>query len=158
MTSSPDRPAGMATPDLLGWVRVLPDPGLCDGPSPRGGSPPVLKAWDRRGKWAAISCLTVSPVAGLVIRPARPRRGYGRVAPASWAADGGVGLEPDPQQVEGGQGVVAKHPGVVAEDFPGYVPDLNPNEGVWAVRSTVRRTWLLTAKVRRSFGIMWSLC
>lgn len=25
---------------------------------------------------------------------------------------------------------LAKHPGVVAEDFPGYVPDLNPDEGV----------------------------
>jgi hypothetical protein len=26
---------------------------------------------------------------------------------------------------------LAKHPDVVAEDFPGYVPDLNPDEGVW---------------------------
>jgi hypothetical protein len=26
---------------------------------------------------------------------------------------------------------LAKHPEVVAEDFPGYVPDLNPDEGVW---------------------------
>ena len=26
---------------------------------------------------------------------------------------------------------LAKHPGVVDEDFPGYVPDLNPDEGVW---------------------------
>jgi len=26
---------------------------------------------------------------------------------------------------------LAEHPGVVAEDFPGYVPDLNPDEGVW---------------------------
>jgi transposase len=26
---------------------------------------------------------------------------------------------------------LATHPGVVAEDFPGYVPDLNPDEGVW---------------------------
>src|SRR4051794_28504168 len=25
----------------------------------------------------------------------------------------------------------AGHPGVVAEDFPGYVPDLNPDGGVW---------------------------
>lgn len=23
------------------------------------------------------------------------------------------------------------NPGIVAEDFPGYVPDLNPDEGVW---------------------------
>jgi hypothetical protein len=26
---------------------------------------------------------------------------------------------------------LARHPDVVAEDFPGYVPDLNPDEGVW---------------------------
>jgi transposase len=26
---------------------------------------------------------------------------------------------------------LAKHPEVVAEDFPGYVPELNPDEGVW---------------------------
>jgi hypothetical protein len=29
------------------------------------------------------------------------------------------------------KGWLAKHPDVVAEDFPGYVPDLNPDEGVW---------------------------
>jgi transposase len=26
---------------------------------------------------------------------------------------------------------LAAHPGVVTEKFPGYVPDLNPDEGVW---------------------------
>ena len=26
---------------------------------------------------------------------------------------------------------LADHPDVVCEDFPGYVPDLNPDEGVW---------------------------
>jgi len=26
---------------------------------------------------------------------------------------------------------LADHPDVVAEDFPGYVLDLNPDEGVW---------------------------
>ena len=26
---------------------------------------------------------------------------------------------------------LARHPDVVAEDFPGYVPDLNPDEGLW---------------------------
>jgi hypothetical protein len=29
------------------------------------------------------------------------------------------------------QAWLAGHPDVVAEDFPGYVPDLNPDEGVW---------------------------
>ncbi len=26
---------------------------------------------------------------------------------------------------------LAKHPEIVAEDFPGYAPDANPDEGVW---------------------------
>ena len=26
---------------------------------------------------------------------------------------------------------MAANPSIVAEDFPGYVPDLNPDEGVW---------------------------
>src|SRR5262249_28810412 len=29
------------------------------------------------------------------------------------------------------QEFLAANPGIVAEDFPGYVPDLNPDEGVW---------------------------
>jgi len=29
------------------------------------------------------------------------------------------------------QARLAKHPGVVTEKFPGYAPDLNPDEGVW---------------------------
>jgi hypothetical protein len=29
------------------------------------------------------------------------------------------------------QAFLASHPSVVAEDFPGYVPELNPDEGVW---------------------------
>jgi hypothetical protein len=29
------------------------------------------------------------------------------------------------------QAFLAEHPEVVAEDFPGYVPELNPDEGVW---------------------------
>jgi hypothetical protein len=29
------------------------------------------------------------------------------------------------------QAWLAGRPDVVAEDFPGYVPDLNPDEGVW---------------------------
>jgi transposase len=27
--------------------------------------------------------------------------------------------------------VLAAHPDIVAEDFPGYAPDLNPDEWVW---------------------------
>ena len=79
--------------------------------APRGKTP-VLDAWDRRDRWSAISCITLSPVAG------RPGLYFdlldhnvhgedvvalpGRVAPAAGAADGGLGPEPDPRQVEGG--------------------------------------------------------
>lgn len=27
---------------------------------------------------------------------------------------------------------LARHPEIVAEDFPGYIPDLNPDESVWS--------------------------
>jgi transposase len=108
--------------------------------APRGRTP-VLKTRTRRDKWSAISCITLSPVSG---RPglyfelfdyavggvdvvgflAAVRR---RVGPRTvvW----------DRNQIHSKSKVVrswlAKHPEVVAEEFPGYVPDLNPDEGVW---------------------------
>lgn len=108
--------------------------------APRGKTP-VLKAWDRRDKWSAISCVTVSPVAGrpglyfdlldhnvhgedVVAFLAEVRRRLGRLT-VIW----------DRNQIHSKAKVVqawlAAHPDVVAEDFPGYVPDLNPDEGVW---------------------------
>ncbi len=30
------------------------------------------------------------------------------------------------------QAFLAEHPDIVAEDFPGYIPDLNPDEWVWS--------------------------
>jgi transposase len=108
--------------------------------APRGKAP-VLSAWDRRDKWSAISCVTVSPVAGrpglyfdlldhnvhgedVVIFLAELRRRLGRLT-VVW----------DRNQIHSKSKVVrawlAAHPDVVAEDFPGYVPDLNPDEGVW---------------------------
>lgn len=108
--------------------------------APRGKTP-VLEAWDRRDRWSAVSCVTVSPVAGrpglyfdllghsvhgedVVAFLAELRRRLGRLTVA-W----------DRNQIHSKSKVVkawlAGHPGVVAEDFPGYVPDLNPDEGVW---------------------------
>jgi hypothetical protein len=108
--------------------------------APRGETP-VLDAWDRRDRWSAISCITVSPVAGrpglyfdlldhnirgpdVVAFLAELHRRLGRVT-VVW----------DRNQIHSRAKVVkewlAKHPGVVVEDFPGYVPDLNPDEGVW---------------------------
>jgi transposase len=108
--------------------------------APRGETP-VLEAWDRRDKWSTISCVTVSPVAGrpglyfdlldhnahgedVVTFLAELRRRLGRLT-VVW----------DRNQIHSKSKAVkawlADHPDVVAEDFPGYVPDLNPDEGVW---------------------------
>lgn len=108
--------------------------------APRGRTP-VLEAWDRRDKLSAISCITVSPVL------ARPGRHFA-VPPDNGHAEDVVdflaGLRQrlgpltviwDRNQIHSKAKVVkawpAKHPDVVAEDFPGYVPELNPDEGVW---------------------------
>jgi transposase len=108
--------------------------------APRGRTP-VLDAWDRRDRLSAISCITLSPVAGrpnlyfrlssdnvrapdVVAFLADLRRRLGRFT-VIW----------DRNQIHGKSKLVRAwlrgHPDVVAEDFPGYVPDLNPDEGVW---------------------------
>src|SRR5215213_627196 len=108
--------------------------------APRGKTP-VLDAWDRRDRWSAISCVTLSPVAG---RPGlyfdlfdHNIRGPDVV---TFLAElhrrlGPVTVVWDRNQIHSRAKAVkvwlADHPGVVAEDFPGYVPDLNPDEGVW---------------------------
>jgi transposase len=108
--------------------------------APRGKTP-VLDAWDRRDRWSAISCITVSPVAG------RPGLYFDLLGHNVHGEDvvqflaelhrrlGPVTVVWDRNQIHSKSKVVkrwlAKHPGVVAEDFPGYVPDLNPDEGVW---------------------------
>lgn len=108
--------------------------------APRGKTP-VLDAWDRRDKWSAISCVTVSPVAG------RPGLYFDLLDHNAHAGDvvaflaelhrrvGPVTVVWDRNQIHSRAKVVkawlTAHPGVVAEDFPGYVPDLNPDEGVW---------------------------
>jgi len=108
--------------------------------APRGKTP-VLDAWDRRDRWSAISCITVSPVTGrpglyfdLLDHNVRGedvvhflRELHRRLGPLTvvW----------DRNQIHSKSKAVkawlAAHPGVVAEDFPGYVPELNPDEGVW---------------------------
>jgi transposase len=108
--------------------------------APRGQTP-VLDAWDRRDKLSAISCISVSPVA------ARPDLHFAVLPHNAHAEDvvdflaelhrrlGPLTVIWDRNQIHSKARVVkawlAKHPKVVAEDFPGYVPDLNPDEGVW---------------------------
>jgi transposase len=108
--------------------------------APRGQTP-VLIAWDRRDRWSAISGLTLSPVAG---RPGLyfdllPHNARGEDVVAFLAELhrrlGPLTVVWDRNQIHSKSRVVqawlAGHPDVVAEDFPGYVPDLNPDEGVW---------------------------
>jgi transposase len=108
--------------------------------APRGKTP-VLESWDRRDRLSAISCITLSPVArrpslyfdlldhnvhgeDVVTFLAELKRRL-RAFTVVW----------DRNQIHGRSKAVkawlAQHPDVVAEDFPGYVPDLNPDEGVW---------------------------
>jgi transposase len=108
--------------------------------APRGQTP-VLDAWDRRDKLSAISCITVSPVAA---RPdlhfaVLPHNARGEDV-VDFVAELHRRLGPltviwDRNQIHSKARVVkawlANHPDVVAEDFPGYVPELNPDEGVW---------------------------
>jgi transposase len=108
--------------------------------APRGKTP-VLGAWDRRDKWSAISCVTVSPVAGrpglyfdlldhnvhgedVVTFLAELHRRLGRLT-VVWDRN------PIHSKSKVVKAWLAAHPDVVTEDFPGYVPDLNPDEGVW---------------------------
>jgi transposase len=111
--------------------------------APRGQTP-VLDCWDRRDRISVISCITLSPVAG---RPGL----YFELLPLNETAHGGevvAFLAALRRQLRGPFTVVwdrsnihskakvvkawlTEHPEVV-EDFPGYAPELNPDEWVWS--------------------------
>src|ERR1044071_9084051 len=108
--------------------------------APRG-RPPVLVTPTRRNKWSAISCITLSPLLG---RPSLYFELFdyavGGVDVVGFLAGvrrrvGPLTVVWDRNQIHSKSKVVqrwlAEHPEVVAADFPGYVPDLNPDEGVW---------------------------
>jgi transposase len=108
--------------------------------APRGRTP-VLESWDRRDRLSAISCITVSPVAG------RPNLYFELLPHNVHAEDVALFLEGlhrrlgpmtviwDRNNIHSKARVVRAwlldKPGIVVEDFPGYVPELNPDEGVW---------------------------
>jgi hypothetical protein len=112
--------------------------------APRGRTP-VLDAWDRRDRISAISCITLSPWQG---RPGL----YFELLPLNetvHAEETVAFLKGLRRQLRGPFTVVwdrhgihnkarrvkaflAEHPEIVAEDFPGYLPDLNPDESVWS--------------------------
>jgi hypothetical protein len=108
--------------------------------APRGRTP-ILVTQTRRDKWSAISCITLTP------KTNRPGLYFELFDYAVGGVDvvgflaavrrrvGPLTVVWDRNQIHSKskvvQGWLAKHPEVVAEDFPGYVPDLNPDEGVW---------------------------
>jgi transposase len=111
--------------------------------APRGKTP-IFEAWDRRDRISAISAVTLSPVAG---RPGL----YFELLPANKTVHaeevvaflkelrrqlrGPFTVVWDRHQIHSKAAVVkaflADHPDIVAEDFPRYAPDLNPDEWVW---------------------------
>jgi len=108
--------------------------------APRGRGA-VLDCWDRRDRLSAIRCISLSPVRGLANR-------YFRVLDHNATGEevveflgelhrvlGPLTVVWDKNQIHSKAKVVKvflkAHPKVVAEDFPGYAPDLNPDEGVW---------------------------
>jgi transposase len=110
--------------------------------APRGQTP-ILPCWDKRDKVSAISAITLSPrrhLPGLLfwLLPDNEnlhgaevvaflklvRRRLRRVT-VGW----------DRSRIHSRSKVVraylAEHPEIVVEDFPGYAPELNPDELVW---------------------------
>jgi transposase len=111
--------------------------------APRGQTP-VRDAWDRRDRLSAISSITLSP------RRRRPNLVFD-VLPANTNVRGPevvAYLRQLKRRRRGPRTVVwdrsrihrrskvvraylARHPEIAVEDFPGYVPELNPDEAVW---------------------------
>lgn len=108
------------------------------------GQTPTLPAWDRRDRISVISAITVSPVRqrlNLCFRLLPTNTNAKAVDVVDFlrllkATRGGPltvlwdrhGIHRKAGAV---QAYLAKHPELVAEDFPGYAPELNPDEQVW---------------------------
>ena len=111
--------------------------------APRGQTP-VVEAWHRKGKVSAISAVTVSPVRkgpGLEFRlraddtNARGEDTVAFLAQLRGRLKGPMTVLWDQSKIHERSSVVkaylAKHPEIVTEEFPGYAPEANPDEGVW---------------------------
>jgi transposase len=109
--------------------------------APRGRTP-ILPCWDQRDKISAISAITLTPVRYLpglafwllpdqktfhgeeVSSPKQLRQMLPRFT-VIWDRNG------IHSKARGVKKYLAEHPEVVAEDFPGDAPELNPDELVW---------------------------
>ena len=108
------------------------------------GQTPIQEAWHRKGRISAISAIPVSPVRkrpNLIFRllpDNENAHGEDTVAFLAQLRDqirGPMTILWDRSKIHEQSGVVrqylAKPPEIVTEDFPGYAPELNPDEGVW---------------------------
>jgi hypothetical protein len=110
--------------------------------APRGQTP-VLPCWDRRNRIGAISCIPLSPRLYLpaLYFPLLPDdtnataahiiaflRELKKSLPRLTVIWDRHGIHSKVRLV---QAFLKANPRVVAEDFPGYVPALNPDEGAW---------------------------
>ena len=111
--------------------------------APRGQTP-IHYSWDRRDRISSISAITVSPKRqrlGLyftllgenenvhaedVVRFLGQLKGH---IPGPITVVWDRGNVHDRSRVV--QKYLARHPEIITEKFPGYAPELNPDEGVW---------------------------
>jgi transposase len=111
--------------------------------APRGRTP-IVEAWYRKGKVSAISAVTVSGVrrrCNLSFRllpddgNAHGEDTVSFLAQLGSRLGGPLTILWDRSKIHQRCAVVkeylAKHPEIVTEEFPGYAPDANPDEGVW---------------------------
>lgn len=110
--------------------------------APRGRTP-ILPCWDRRDKISAISVITLTPqrhLPGLVFRLLPDKENFHGEEVVAFLKLLRRRLRRftvvwDRNQIHSRSKLVraylAGHPEIVAEDFPGYAPELNPDELVW---------------------------
>jgi transposase len=110
--------------------------------APRGQTP-VLPCWDRRDRISAISCITLSPqryipdlyfqllpddTNATAAHTVAFLRELKKSLPRMTVIWDRHGIHSKARLVKA---FLKANRSVVAEDFPGYVPELNPDEGVW---------------------------
>jgi transposase len=138
--------------------------------APRGKTP-IQEAWHRKGRASAISAITVSP---LRRRPnlsfrllpdnanARGEDTVGFLAQLRGQIRGPMTIVWDQSRIHERSGVVkrylAKHPEIVTEDFPGYAPEANPDEGVWGYTKYHRLPNYAPEDTRQLRFRLWSEC
>jgi transposase len=111
--------------------------------APRGKTP-ILDCWERRGKVSALSAITVSPKRkrlGLIFRllpdnaNAHGEDTVDFLRQLRWHIPGPMTILWDRSKIHKKSRAVRAYleqrPEITTEDFPGYAPESNPDEGVW---------------------------